>query len=65
MLDSALRWLFAGMLCLGAATCGQKGPLELPDEYAANGLVPSRADEIPGLRGSGGARGGESDGIRA
>ena len=30
-----LRWLVLGPLCLGVATCGQKGPLELPDEQAA------------------------------
>ena len=35
MLEQGPRWLVAGMFCLGAATCGQKGPLELPDEQTA------------------------------
>ena len=51
-----LRWLLVGSLCLGAATCGQKGPLELPDEQASaaqwrspvgGGLAPSLAWSHP------------------
>ena len=34
MLEGILRWLIASALCATAATCGQKGPLELPDEAA-------------------------------
>ena len=35
MFERVLRWLLVGVLCSTVATCGQKGPLELPDEQAA------------------------------
>ncbi len=34
MIGRVLRWLLVGALCSTVATCGQKGPLELPDEKA-------------------------------
>ena len=29
-----MRWLAAFLLCITIATCGQKGPLRLPDQQA-------------------------------
>ena len=39
MLRRVLRWVTVGAFCSTAATCGQKGPLELPDERAALAVV--------------------------
>ena len=49
MLERIVRWLLVGMFCASAATCGQKGPLELPEPQAkvvGDGLVPSRSRMI-------------------
>ena len=59
MFERVLGWLLVGVLCSTVATCGQKGPLELPDEQAAvfeyrleqrstvgDGLVPARAEPV-------------------
>jgi predicted small lipoprotein YifL len=29
-----MRWIFIGLISLQAATCGQKGPLRVPDSAA-------------------------------
>lgn len=29
-----MRWIFIGLITLQVATCGQKGPLRLPDSGA-------------------------------
>ena len=34
-LAKSALWLIVGTLCSTVATCGQKGPLELPEEDAA------------------------------
>ena len=39
MYKRVLRWLTVGAFCSTAATCGQKGPLELPDEQAVLAVV--------------------------
>ena len=36
MLERILHWLIVAAACGTVATCGQKGPLELPDEQAAS-----------------------------
>ena len=42
------RWLFVGMFCASVATCGQKGPLELPEPEAVTDVVPSRQHDSSG-----------------
>lgn len=36
-----MRWIFIGLITLQAATCGQKGPLRVPDSASAAAITAS------------------------
>jgi predicted small lipoprotein YifL len=36
-----MRWIFIGLITLQAATCGQKGPLRVPDSAMAAAITTS------------------------
>lgn len=63
MVGRVLRWMIVGAFCSTAATCGQKGPLELPDEQAVSAA--KAYDVVPKRPGSVCSTLGESDGLRA
>ena len=46
MFRQVVRWLVVGMFCASAATCGQKGPLELPDEQATASSAGGEGDGV-------------------
>ena len=63
MFERVLRWLVVGGFCSTVATCGQKGPLELPDERAAR--PPVAINVVLGRGPAAGPMCGEPDGVCA